>query len=136
VRWTHKTRKWRPSVGAPGREGSQMRSRKRSLRSPVSVKRGREGRGGGRAKWQILLCVCVFFLPVNIISGRQSRSTEPGARLDDDDDADDQPMIELPVRPLSIRVWGTGTKQARVPFAESSRFFDILLNVAYLSTPV
>lgn len=42
VRWTHKTEKWRPSAGAPGREISQMRSRKRSLRSP----RERQKEGG------------------------------------------------------------------------------------------
>ena len=46
VRWTHKTEKWRPSAGAPGREISQMRSRKRSLRSPRERQKegGREGR--------------------------------------------------------------------------------------------
>lgn len=29
-------------------------------------------------------------------------------------------------------MWGTGPNEHGAPFAESSRFFDILLNVAYL----
>jgi len=103
-----------------------MRSRKRSLQGA----RQRQTREGEGKRWQFL-----FVLPVNIISGRQSRSTEPGARLgDDDDDANDQPIE--PASPVASRfdphACGDGTKRARAPFAESSRFFNILLNVAYL----
>ena len=56
--------------------------------APVNVKKREDGRGGGGQSDRFY---CVF-LPVNIISGRQSRSTEPGARLGNDNDADDQPI--------------------------------------------
>ncbi len=77
------------------------------------------GGGGGRS---------YYVLPVNIISGRHSRSTEPGARLDD---ANDQRAHRAAYPVETWSAWGDGTKHA--PFAKPSRFFDVLLNMAYLS---